>query len=58
MWWENTIEDLETGSMEREVLAYALIGIPGENNTGSGGKEYFILSDANFSMSRASNSKW
>lgn len=37
--------------MEREVLAYALIGIPGENNTGSGGKEYFILSDANFNMS-------
>lgn len=40
--------------MEREVLAYALIGNPGENNTGSGGKEYFILSDANFNMSTSS----
>ena len=37
--------------MEREVLTYVLIGSPGENNTGSGGKEYFILSDANFNIS-------
>ena len=37
--------------MEREVLTYALIGIPGENNTGNVGKGYFLLSDANFSTS-------